>query len=174
MTTPEPQRRADPDPTDPLTHPLRRRILRRLHRCSEPSGPREVQAALGEGLLQIAYHLKTLASYGTTREAGPAPGGDLMLYESAVAENAEVLALLGATEAEDEDRKAASSFLTTGRGAHPKENQADRPVSPSPVGGGPLCHLLRSAPTRFWAKKGRSRFGALPSGERSRPSGSSR
>jgi DNA-binding transcriptional ArsR family regulator len=107
MATPEPQRRADRDPTDPLNHRVRRRILRHLHRCGEPLGPREVEAALGDGLSQIAYHLKTLTSYGTTREAGLAPDGDSLLYESAVSENADVLALLAATEAEDEGRKAA-------------------------------------------------------------------
>jgi DNA-binding transcriptional ArsR family regulator len=90
-----------------LTHPLRRRILRHLHRLGEPRGALELAAGLGEGPSQITYHLKTLASQRAIREAGPAPGGRSPLYESAIDEHSDVLALLEATEEEDEGREAA-------------------------------------------------------------------
>lgn len=91
-----------------LTHPTRRRILRYLHRCGEPKGGSEVAKALDQPTSQIAYHLKALESDGTTREVGPA-SADSLTYESAVKENDEVLELLEATEASDEDesREAA-------------------------------------------------------------------
>jgi DNA-binding transcriptional ArsR family regulator len=99
MTSPGSQQR-DKGPLGPLTHPVRRRILRYLHRCEEPRGAREVATALPEALTQISYHLRALASHGTTREAGVAAEGGA-LYESAVSDNPEVLALLKATQAED-------------------------------------------------------------------------
>jgi hypothetical protein len=86
---------------------MRRRILRYLHRCEEPKGAREVATALPETLTQVSYHLRTLASHRTIREAGLASDGGA-LYESAVSDNPEVLALLKTTQAEDEEgRKAA-------------------------------------------------------------------
>jgi hypothetical protein len=66
-----------------------------------------VAADLGEGVSSVAYHMKTLASFGATREIGLSPDGYSKLYESAVMENSEVIELLEATEAEDEGRKAA-------------------------------------------------------------------
>ena len=65
--------------------------------------------ALGVPIAQIRYHLRALESYGTTREVAPSSGGDLLRHESAVSEHAEILALLEASEADDEneDRKAA-------------------------------------------------------------------
>jgi DNA-binding transcriptional ArsR family regulator len=107
MATPESQRGADRDPIGPLTHPLRRRILRYLHSCGEPRGASEVAAALDESISQIKYHLRTLKSFTTIKEAGFAPVGDSPLYESTVSANAEVLALLEANEADEEGREAA-------------------------------------------------------------------
>ncbi len=107
MATPESPRRTGRDPISPLTHPLRRRILRYLHCCGEPKGPHEVAAALDEPFSHIKYHLKSLAAFKTIRETGLASDGDSPLYESAVSDNAEVLALLEASEADDEGRKAA-------------------------------------------------------------------
>jgi DNA-binding transcriptional ArsR family regulator len=91
-----------------LTHPMRRRILRYLHRCDEPKNASEVAKALDQPISQISYHLKALESDGTTREVGPA-SGDSPTYESSVKEDDEVLELLEATEANDEDesREAA-------------------------------------------------------------------
>lgn len=107
MAAPESQPRADRDPIGPLTHPLRRRILRYLHSDVGPQGTREVANALGQELAQINYHLKSLLSYGTIRETSPALGVGSCLYESAVSENPEVLALLDAHADDDEGRKAA-------------------------------------------------------------------
>lgn len=107
MATPESERRADRNPIDPLTHPLRRRILRYLHRCAEPKGLREVAAALDAEIPQTNYHLNSLASFKTIRKAGLASKADSVRYESAVSENPEVLALLEARQDEDEGRVAA-------------------------------------------------------------------
>jgi predicted transcriptional regulator len=108
MAASDSQRKSGRNPSDPLTHPLRRRILRYLHRCGEPKGAHEVAEALGEGVSQVKYHLRSLENYGTTMEAGTTPEGDALLYESAVSEDAEVLALLEAYEDRDEGRKKAA------------------------------------------------------------------
>lgn len=109
MATPDQKRKTGRDPAGPLTHPVRRRTLRYLHRCGEPKGAPEVATALDEPISQIRYHLRALESYGTTREVGPSPGEDSPMHESAVSEHAEILALLEAAEADDEDgdRRAA-------------------------------------------------------------------
>ena len=107
MATSGSQRRKDRDPIDPLTHPLRRRIMRYLHSWGQPKGAREVALALDESFSQIKYHLNSLAAFKTITEAGLTPDGDAPLYESAVSDNAEVMALLEADEADDEGRKAA-------------------------------------------------------------------
>jgi hypothetical protein len=104
------ERKTGRDPIGPLTHPVRRRILRDLHRCSQPKGAPEVAKTLDESEPQIRYHLLALEHYGTAQEAGSERSEkDSRLYESAVSENPEVLGLLEATEAEDgeDDRKAA-------------------------------------------------------------------
>lgn len=108
MATSESQRRTGRDPISPLTHPMRRRILRYLHRCGEPRGLREVAAALGEEFALINYHLKSLANFGTISEAGTTPGRGSLLYESTVSENPEALALLEAHKDEDEGLKKAA------------------------------------------------------------------
>jgi Helix-turn-helix domain len=92
------------NPAGPLKHPTRRRILRHLHRCDEPQGPSELATALGETVPQISYHLTALKIYGTTREAGPAPGQDALLHESAVREDDGILALLDDTAEDDESQ----------------------------------------------------------------------
>lgn len=86
-----------------LTHPMRRRILRYLHRCDEPKGASEVAKALDQPISQISYHLKALESDGTTREVVPTFEGDPPIHESAVSDNDEVLELLETTEPNDED-----------------------------------------------------------------------
>jgi hypothetical protein len=98
---------ADRNPSDPLTHPLRRRLVRYLHRSGEPRGPHEASTAFNATLSLIAYHMKVLADFGTITEASSAPNEDPPLYESAVGGNPEVLSLLEATEEEDEGRRAA-------------------------------------------------------------------
>ena len=50
----------------------------------------------------VTYHMKVLASRGATREVGLAPEGGRPQYESTVAEDPEILALLRANEHEDE------------------------------------------------------------------------
>jgi DNA-binding transcriptional ArsR family regulator len=103
MATSDQKRETGRDPADPLRHPARRRLLRHLHRCGQPKGASELAAALGEPISQIRYHLRALKSYGTARQVAPVGYEDgSSMYESAVSENTEILALLEATEAKDE------------------------------------------------------------------------
>jgi hypothetical protein len=62
---------------------------------------------LGSTLTMITYHMGVLVTYGTAKEAGLAAEGGGPTYESAVAKNPKVLALLNATETEDEGERAA-------------------------------------------------------------------
>jgi DNA-binding transcriptional ArsR family regulator len=103
------QQKAGRDPIDLLKHPTRRRILRYLHRCNEPQSPSEIATELGDPVSQIDYHLKTLQSYEITRKAQPSPEIDIDMYESAVRDNAEVLALLRATEIADESASRSAA-----------------------------------------------------------------
>lgn len=64
-------------------------------------------AELGLALALTAYHMDVLAERGATREVDPACEGGEPSYESAVAENPEILALLKAKETEDEGERAA-------------------------------------------------------------------
>jgi Helix-turn-helix domain len=102
----EPQRQAGRGPIDSLTHPLRRRILRGLHRHGEARGPSEIATELGLMPSVVAYHVGVLATWETTREAGLADQRGGLLYESAVGEDPVVLALLKDREAEDEGKLA--------------------------------------------------------------------
>jgi DNA-binding transcriptional ArsR family regulator len=102
----EPQRRPDRRPIDSLTSPLRRRILRRLHRTGEATGAIEMAADMGLDLSRVNYHMTVLASRGATQEAGLSAEGGGPLYESAVAEDPEILALLKVNEADDEGENA--------------------------------------------------------------------
>jgi DNA-binding transcriptional ArsR family regulator len=82
-------------------------MLRHLHRCVQPKGASEIATALGEPIPQIRYHLRALKSYGTATQTDPVGDEDgPSMYESAVSENAEILALLEATEDEDEKHEA--------------------------------------------------------------------
>jgi predicted ArsR family transcriptional regulator len=71
-------------------------MLRYLHRCGQPKGASEIAAALSVSIAQVRYHLHALESYETIKEAGAGRGSPL--YESAVSENAEILALLESFE----------------------------------------------------------------------------
>ncbi len=59
-------------------------------------------ADMGLELSLITYHMNVLASRRATQEAGLSPEEGRPLYESTVAEDPEILALLKASEAEDE------------------------------------------------------------------------
>lgn len=102
----EPPRQAGREPIDSLAHPLRRRILRGLHRHGEARRPSEIATELGLIPSVVAYHVGVLATWGASRKASLADQRGAALYESAVGEDPAILALLKDTEAEDEGELA--------------------------------------------------------------------
>lgn len=102
----EPQRQVGREPIDSLAHPLRRRILRGLHRHREARRSSEIATELGLRPSVVAYHIGVLATWEATTEAGLTDQRGGMLYESAVGEDPAVLALLKDKEAEDEGKLA--------------------------------------------------------------------
>jgi hypothetical protein len=83
---------------------VRRRILRYMHEIGEPVGTPRVADAFEERTPQIKYHLLTLAKFRVIEEAGAGGEGISQLYESAVSDDARVLAELERTQEEDEGR----------------------------------------------------------------------
>lgn len=102
----EPQRQVDRVPIDSLTHPLRRRILRGLHRHGKARGLSEIGTELGLVPSVAAYHISVLATWKTIRAASLANERGGLLYESAVGKDPAILVLLKDKEAEDEDKLA--------------------------------------------------------------------
>jgi hypothetical protein len=121
-------------------------MLRYLHRCGEPKEDLEIQSALGVPIAQARYHLHALESYGTIREVGSDSGEmDPRLYESTVSDNAEILAMLEASKADDE----AEDRMVT------KASSQQRKRTPR---GGSRYSACLAFISRFWAKKGRGGF----------------
>lgn len=89
-------------PPVPLDHRVRRRILRRLNEVGDARTASELSADLGLGLSEVLYHAGVLGKYEKVRESRQ--GGDRanIGFESAVAEDPEIITLLTSTEAEDE------------------------------------------------------------------------
>lgn len=88
-------------PPIPLDQRVRRRILRRLHRDFAPRTAGELSEDLGVELGEIRYHCEVLTGWRIVKQTqGPSD----FLFESSVAEDPEVIALLIATKAEDEPK----------------------------------------------------------------------
>ena len=88
-------------PPVPLDHRIRRRILRRLHirgACTSS----ELSTNLKLELTKISYHAQVLGEYDNVTEHRRGVDRANTRFESKVADNPEVIALLAATEAEDE------------------------------------------------------------------------
>jgi len=105
MAAPAGSSREGTDPIDPLAHPLRRQVLRFMHKTVTPVGALQVAEALEQRVPQVRYHMLTLAKFKVIAEVGVGSDGVSPLYESAVTGNARVLAELERTQEEDEGRQ---------------------------------------------------------------------
>ena len=96
---------------DGLGHPIRREVLRALHRPMRSRGGVDIQAELHVfGSSQINYHLEVLGRSGIvvpiSGSAGAGPARTL--HASEIADNGKVRAILRATEQRDRERREAA------------------------------------------------------------------
>jgi hypothetical protein len=87
-----------------LDHPLRRQILRALASNEDAHSPSEIAATWPESSVSlVSYHAHVLESCGGLSLADVEPAGDTLArrYTSAVANDAQVAAILAATESLD-------------------------------------------------------------------------
>jgi len=86
----------------PLDHRVRRRILRRLHEVDDACSAGKLSTDLKLKLPETLYHAGVLAKYGKIEESRSRVDRASTRFESSVADDSEVIALLVSTEAEDE------------------------------------------------------------------------
>jgi hypothetical protein len=113
---------------DALDHPVRRELLRALHRSERPRSIGEMAVALPPfGSRRLNYHLQVLCRAETVvlERNCAAPGGAHAHYASGVCNDGRVLSVLRATERWDRERREAeagarsSQLLTMFRGPRP-------------------------------------------------------
>jgi DNA-binding transcriptional ArsR family regulator len=99
----------EPKLQDALNHPTRREILRVLHASASACSLDKFfdrLSPLGRG--ELSYHVEVLHRSGLIFDVTrPAHGGREVLYRSVVGEDADVLAVLRATERQDRERRQA-------------------------------------------------------------------
>jgi DNA-binding transcriptional ArsR family regulator len=86
-----------------LNHPIRRQILRLLHKQPAPRSPSEMSKLLAVSLTNVGFHARTLCECGVVREAKTchARGSVEHFYASRVTGNELVAAILRGTEEDD-------------------------------------------------------------------------
>lgn len=89
-------------PAVPLDHRARRRILRRLHEGSDTSSAAELATDLRLSETEVLYHARVLVKYEKLKERREGTNPADTRFESRVADDPEVIALLISTELEDE------------------------------------------------------------------------
>jgi hypothetical protein len=89
-------------PSVPLDHRTRRRMLRRLHEVGGSSTAAELSTDLKLKLTEIWYHARVLAKYRQVKEGLRGVDRADTRYESMVIDDPDVTVLLISTEAEDE------------------------------------------------------------------------
>jgi DNA-binding transcriptional ArsR family regulator len=89
-------------PSTPFDHRARRRILRRLHKVPDTSTAAELATDLKVAVTEVLYHARVLVKYKKIRERRRGVDPADTRFESTVADDPEVVALLISTEAEDE------------------------------------------------------------------------
>lgn len=89
-----------------LNHPLRRRILRRLHNLDESQSPAQLRRQFDIDIGHVSYHMKVLKDFGfvTLTRTRPSRGALEHFYASAISDNSSVALVLKATKAEDESQ----------------------------------------------------------------------
>lgn len=86
----------------PFDHRIRRRILRRLNEVDGPCTADRLSGDLKLELNKIRYHARVLARWRTIKERRTKTGRFTVRYESLVADDPNVIALLNSTETQDE------------------------------------------------------------------------
>jgi hypothetical protein len=86
------------DRTAVLRHPMRRRIIRSLHRDFEPHLSAELCDDLGLDSVEFAYHGDVLAGQGVVKQF---EGPEGLLIDSLVGDDPDVIAVLLSTQAQD-------------------------------------------------------------------------
>ena len=89
-----------------ISHPLRRRILRKVAERGEPTSPSQLTDELGGPLGMIAYHVRVLWRLGALSPAGEEPvrGAVEHFYASTIEDDPPIETLLEETRQEDEGR----------------------------------------------------------------------
>ncbi len=102
----------EPSLQDALNHPLRRSILRALHARGCPRGVAEILGDLSPFTRgEVGYHLQILLRSGSVVDDGTRPGlaGRERLYESRLAGDPRVAAVLRATTEFDREHRRAQA-----------------------------------------------------------------
>lgn len=96
----------EPRLQDALDHPVRREVLRRLNERGEGGTAHQiVPNLLPIGISQVNYHLHVLVRDEVVVPAGSGSSGERRAYISTVAEESQVLKVLGATEEWDREQR---------------------------------------------------------------------
>ena len=94
---------------DALGHPVRREVLRTLHRNGRLWSAAEIRAQLHPcRLSQVSYHLQVLRRSGIVASYSVPPEPEQAHYESKVVGDGKIRAVLRATEKGDRERTAAA------------------------------------------------------------------
>jgi hypothetical protein len=91
-----------PQAQPPFDHQIRRRILRRLNEVDGPYVADRLSEDLKLKLNEIRYHARVLARWRTVKERRAGACHATVRYESLVADDPDVIALLNSTETQDE------------------------------------------------------------------------
>lgn len=88
-----------------IDHPVRRRILRRLHDCRKPRSPSRLGRELDEHLGTAAYHVRVLESFGAVEQTGEQQvrGAIERFYASTIEDDPPIETLLEETREADEE-----------------------------------------------------------------------
>lgn len=87
-----------------IDHPLRRVLLRALHRSSEPRSPVQLSKETGESVGKIAYHVSILVLQGAAVKTGERQvrGARESFFTSTVAGHKQMVTILADTERDDD------------------------------------------------------------------------
>jgi DNA-binding transcriptional ArsR family regulator len=86
-----------------LNHPLRRKLLRALHRCGDARSPVQLSKMTGEDISGIDHHIKILVSLGAAVKTGDRQvrGVRENFFLSRVFDHKQMVTILADTEHED-------------------------------------------------------------------------
>lgn len=100
-----------PQAQPPFDHQIRRRILRRLNEVDGPYAADRLSGDLKLELNEIRYHARVLARWRTVKERRTGADPATVRYESLVADDPDVIALLNSTEAQDKPQTPDADSL---------------------------------------------------------------